>query len=282
VLEYLYSLFEENMEYSTIAAHRSAISANHNLVDGNPVGMHPDVSKLIKGVDKLRPKKPKYCSTWNVDQVLSFILTLGDNQSMSLMDLSQKTVFLLAITSVHRGKEIHSLKLHLMSANTEFTSFRFDVKFKTTKQGELPPDTIFHRFKENCKLCPVEALNALISRTLQFRASETKGMWKPDRVFLRTIEPHNEVTKPTIATWLVKIINRAGIDLHSHNSQASKKYASHSTRAAASSKAAKLGLPIEDIVKYANWSQRSTFEKFYHKPIDHKGKKFQSTILKIT
>jgi hypothetical protein len=283
VINYLSHLFDTNLEYNTIAVHRSAISAQHNMVDRHKVGEHPKISQLMKGVSKLRPLQPKYCSTWNVNLVLTFIKTLGDNMTMTLMDLSQKTVFLLAITSAHRGKELHSLKLHLMNLHEEYIVFQFDVQFKTTKQGQRPKDTYFHTFKEDPILCPTETLRSLLARTQEYRTTDTiTGRWLPDKIFLSTIKPHKEVSKPTLATWIVRILERAGVTLYSHTSQAGKKYSSHSTRAASCSKVAKLGLPIEDIVKQANWSQRSTFEKFYHKPIDSAGKVFQTKVLELT
>ena len=100
---------------------------------------------------------------------------------------------------------------------------------------------------------------------------------------MSSIKPHQAVTKSTLANWIVKLLDRAGVALHSHTSQSNKKYASHSTRAASCFiKVAKLGLPIQDIVKQANWTNRSTFEKFYHKSIDDEGKVFQSEVLKLT
>ena len=79
------------------------------------------------------------------------------------------------------------------------------------------------------------------------------------------------MAKPTIARWLKEILGMAGLDIGI--------YKAHSTRAAATSKADSLGLRIEDIVGQGNWSNRSTFERFYRKPIDPRGKAFQQSIL---
>ena len=46
-----------------------------------------------------------------------------------------------------------------------------------------------------------------------------------------------------------------------------KIFGAHSTRAAATSKAKQLSVPIADIMKKAGWSRKSTFAKFYDKKI---------------
>ena len=49
---------------------------------------------------------------------------------------------------------------------------------------------------------------------------------------------------------------------------------------ASGSKAKVLGLPIEDIIKQGNWTNSSTFEKFYCKPIVDATQAFQTTVLR--
>ena len=60
------------------------------------------------------------------------------------------------------------------------------------------------------------------------------------------------------------------------------KYKAHSTRAAATSKAKKLGLSVEQIVERANWSRVTTFKKFYHKEVQAATEKqFQDKVLQV-
>ena len=272
ILEFLAALFQEGYSYSSIGNARSAISAYHGLIGDRPVGEHPEVTKLMKGASNLRPVCPKYCSTWDVDQVLRFVTSLGDNKDMVLMDLCQKTVFLLAITSAHRGKELTLLKIHLMNTHALYISFKFEDKFKTSGQNETARESIFHRFRENTGLCPAAALESLLERNREHRVvDDITKRHLPTEVFLATKEPFQAVGRSTIARWLVTLIGRAGIDMHT--------YSGHSTRSASTSKAASLGVPIDVIVKQANWKLVSTFEKFYHKPIDEGGKLFQTTVL---
>ena len=60
MLNYLSYLFDSGFQYRTIDCHRSAISAYHDYVDNEPVGQHPHVCALLKGVFNHRPPQPRY------------------------------------------------------------------------------------------------------------------------------------------------------------------------------------------------------------------------------
>ncbi|XP_078514273.1 uncharacterized protein LOC144773243 [Lissotriton helveticus] len=59
--------------YRTVNSFRSAISAGHDFVDGKPIGEHPMVSKLLRGIRLLKPPCPKYVALWDVSIVLRFL-----------------------------------------------------------------------------------------------------------------------------------------------------------------------------------------------------------------
>ena len=184
------------------------------------------------------------------------------------MDLTQKTVFLLAMASAHRGKELSFLKIHLMSSHSLYIRFQFEDRFKVQGLKDPPKETFFHRFEEDSNICPVVALEALLGRTREHRIIDcVTGHCSPTQVFLATKAPHTAVGRPSIARWLVSLIGRAGIDITT--------YSGHSTRSASTSKAASLGVPIEVIVQQANWKCNSTFEKFIINPLILEGNSFR-------
>ena len=74
------------------------------------------------------------------------------------------------------------------------------------------------------------------------------------------IKPHKAVTSSTIARWLRLTLEQSGID--------SSIFGAHSIRGASASAAAKGGITTEDILKAANWSSESFFQRFYHKEVD--------------
>ena len=96
-LDFLAELYEEGLQHSTINVICSAVSMTHDSVEGLPIGQHPVVSRLLKGVYNLRPPKLRYVSTWDVDSVLSHITAMGRNDSLKLRHLSRKLALLMAI-----------------------------------------------------------------------------------------------------------------------------------------------------------------------------------------
>ena len=59
--------------YRTIEWHRSAIPAYHEYIDGKPVGQHPKVCALLKGMFNQRPPQPRYVFIWDVKVMLNYI-----------------------------------------------------------------------------------------------------------------------------------------------------------------------------------------------------------------
>jgi len=68
VLNYLGYLFDGGLGYSAINSHRSAISFFHQPVEGFPVGKHPSVCKLLRGIARERPIIPKYSFMWDIEK----------------------------------------------------------------------------------------------------------------------------------------------------------------------------------------------------------------------
>ena len=75
-----------------------------------------------------------------------------------------------------------------------------------------------------------------------------------DTIFFSYIKPCRPVKTCSIA----RVTSLSGIDT-SH-------FTAHSTRSAATSSAYKSGLSIAEIMRVADWSQTSTFKRFYEKP----------------
>ena len=65
----------------------------------------------------------------------------------------------------------------------------------------------------------------------------------------------------SVARWLKSVLSAAGID--------TAIFSAHSIRGAFSSAAANVGITTNDILKAANWSSESVFQRFYYKPSDN-------------
>ncbi|KAJ1105692.1 hypothetical protein NDU88_003097, partial [Pleurodeles waltl] len=88
--------------YRTINLYRSAISMNHSNIDGNPIGSHPLICRLLKGVKLSKPPSAKYSYIWDVSLVLNLFLSWPDNPRLSLKILSAKLTMLLCLISIKR------------------------------------------------------------------------------------------------------------------------------------------------------------------------------------
>ena len=262
VLEYLSDLHSQNLSAGHIKSHRSAISAFHVKVDGVPVGMREETSRLIKGIENSKPIAHKIVPVWDVSKVLTHMNENDNNSSLKFQ--SQKLATLLAITSLHRGMELHALTLDLMSKFEDRIEFLFPVKLKHSKPGKKDPPSVFHEFVSNKLLCPKECIIEYLEDTHSLRKNPSTG-----QLFISYIKPHTPVSKQTLCRWVKEFLSESGI----------KGFKTHSTRSAASSKALAKGVVLSDILSKGNWSRASTFTKFYKKPIVTPSQRFQEGIL---
>ena len=265
ILEFLTKCFNEGQQYRTINKHRSAISALHEEIEGVAVGKNPLVCKLMKGVSNNRPPKPRLVFVWDVKQVLDFIKGMGKSCDLNNKDLSLKCVALLSICLVNRGSEIGKLNREYMFEAQDCLVFGVEGRVKHSQTGKANPNIKVYKFPEDLDLCPVETLKTYLQRTKPWRKEGDMG------IFLSYKKPHDQVSKKTIARWLLTMLERAGIP--------TSKFTAHSFRSAGSSKARALGVSLKDILKQGSWKSRTVWERHYNKAIVDLSS-FQSSILK--
>ena len=89
----------------------SAISKYH-VVDkdtGIPIGQHSLVTMAKKAFWQQRPPIPRYCATYDVSVVLRHIENLGQNELLTLKQLSEKTAFLVVFSTLSRYRLVPHL-----------------------------------------------------------------------------------------------------------------------------------------------------------------------------
>ena len=133
--------------------------------------------------------------------------------------------------------------------------FQVTDLLKQSRLGTHLQDLVLVRYSFCRRLCIVTLLNEYLARTKDIRGTHPG-------LLLSYVQPHGPVTKATIGRWLKTVLAQCGIH---------KNYGAHSTRGAASSKAAFVHVPIDTIMKAAGWSSLSTFAKHYNKPITQLG-----------
>lgn len=113
----------------------------------------------------------------------------------------------------------------------------------------------FKHFPSYKKLCVVTCLSDYLERTDKWR---TQGQ---NQLLLSHLNPPIEVKKSTIGNWVKVILKLSGIDI--------SVYQAHSCRSASTSKAKVLGLSMEEILNRGQWSNKSTWQRFYNKEIEN-------------
>jgi len=238
------------LSYVSINSARSALSTLLGTVEGYPIGQHPLITRLVKGVGRLRPPSCKYNYVWDVSRVLSLIKSWGNNSTICMKLLTYKTVGLLALCTAQRVQTLSQLSI----CNVHFTKSEVVIKIPSRLKTTKPGDGLIMSLKKypDDNLCIFNCLKVYIERTRPFRAT--------DWLFICHQSPYKEASSQTISRWLKDLLLLAGIDV--------QLFSSHSFRHASTSKALDTGVSIDTIYKAAGWSQKSkVFGKFYKKPI---------------
>jgi len=254
-LDFITSLFKEGLQYRSINLIRSAVSTTHLPVDGTPIGQHPLVKQLFKGVYNSRPPQPRYTHTWDVSAVLNHIAHLGNNRDLSLKQLSFKLLMLMSLTSASRVSELQALDLRFRRYTTDGVVFKLASLTKKRQAGASLKERYFASFVDNDKLCVVQCLKQYEAVTNQFRTIVPE---KAAPLFLSHIKPHKPVTTQCLAHWIKDLLKEAGVN--------TDVFKAHSVRGATTSAALDKGVLISDILSTADWSRESTFRNFYYRP----------------
>ena len=246
ITAFLAHSFDKGLEYRTINTHRSALSGVLPPIEGFPVGQHPLVLNL-------RPALPRYQQAWDVNVALDFLRSLPANEGLPLSTLSQKLALLLALTARKRSSELKMLDLRFMRFLPEGVVFQLPGLTKTSSDVK---SVFFAKFDDCGKLCVAHCLQSYIERTKKFRQPLA-----PDiayQLLVSYYRPHKPVKSCSIARWIKTILTRAGINTNV--------FKSHSTRLASTSKATAGGVPLEEVLRMADWSGTSSFTRFYYRP----------------
>lgn len=229
---------------------RSSISAIGNI-DGKPAGQHLLVSRFMKAVFQERPALPRYNVTWDPEVVLEYIKTLGPNKHLRINQLSRKLVMLMLILSGQRCQTLHKLDVRNMNITHSKVVFTIGDMLKTSGPKRHLSQISFKAYAPDKRLCVHTALRQYLEKTLEKRGKVTS-------LFINTKSYGKPASRDTLRRWTKDIMRDAGINLSI--------FAPHSTRSASSSKAAAY-LPLSTIIKTIGWSKKSTFTKYYHKPV---------------
>lgn len=208
----------------------------------------------MRGLYNINPPKPKYNTMWDPHIVLTHLAKWFPLNTLSLKELTQKMVVLLALITAHRIQTLCKIDIDHIKESTENLSIFIPERIKTSNLNKNQPVLIIPFFKENPELCLALTIIEYLKRTKDLRPNETK------RLILTIKKPVHPANPQTVSHWIKNILNKCGIDTDI--------YSGYSCRHAATSAAYRGGANIETIRRAAGWSVNSQmFAKFYHKPI---------------
>ena len=255
ILLYLSEYFNSGAAYRSVNVARSAITS-HAKLTGLPVVQNPLVIQLLKGIFSNRPPKHRYSHTWEVSSVTTYLASLGSNKSLSLKQLSWKLAMVFSLTCPKRVSALTKLDLRHCHILPEGVEFMLSSPRKRDTADQLAK-AFFSPFPSNSKLCPVETLRCYLKATRSIRPANPSS--KPDPLFISYVKPHKPISAPSLARWLCSLLKGSGVN--------SDIFQAHSVRGASTTAAANSNVPLSEILKMADWSSPSTFQKFYYKPI---------------
>ena len=263
-MEFLTSLFDTGLSYSTINTARGALSALGIKVDGFSIGSHPVIIRYMKGVYNIRPSKPRYYGTWDVSLVLNQLRKWSPVKLLSLKLLTFKLTMLIALTNAARAQSIHLISVHNMKKCFKEYVFEYSGLLKQCRPGYKFPVVHMRAHPPDRRLCIYVVVKEYLQRTEPLRNGSQS-------LLISYVKPHKAVSRDTVSRWIKQVLKLSGIDTDI--------FGSHSVRSAATSKAKLCAVPIEEIMKKAGWTNAGTFGKFYEKDIITESEKFSSAVL---
>lgn len=256
ILDYLTELFDSGLNYSTMNTARSALSC-FITVNGHTLGNHPLIKRFMKGVFHNRPVFPRYQQTWDVNKVLNYLENLGPSCDLTLKDLTLKLNILILLISGQRCQSIKLLDVRQLRVVGKTVCIVIDQLVKQSRPGKAQPVIMLPYFEQNPVLCVYSTLKEYLVRTREIRMRDGAS----SQLFISYTKPYKPVSKDTIARWTGNVMASAGVNV--------KVFKPHSVRSASTSKASKLGVPIQSIMKAAGWTNACTFGTFYNKPVEN-------------
>ena len=168
-LDFITSLFQEGLQYGSINTIRSAVSTTHLPIEGAPIGQHPLVKQLFKGVYNSRLPQPRYLHTWDVSVMLRHTTELGENKDLPLKRLSMKLAMLMTLASASRVSELQALDLRFRQYKPDGVEFKLASLTKKHQVGASLKERFFPSFTKDTKLCIVQCLKQYEAVTGPFR-----------------------------------------------------------------------------------------------------------------
>ena len=175
------------------------------------MGDNTIVSQLSKSFYKLRPSQACYATFWAVEKVLDKLISWHPISSLTLKQLTLKTIALIALSSSDRGQTLHALDIGDTAIKNQSISFLVRRRLKTTKRA-LITKVMECLATDNPVLNVCDYTLAYMNQPLTFRAAAVAASSeKPTQLFISWVP--NRPVNPGAQGHLIHISRTKGLTL---------------------------------------------------------------------
>ena len=244
IANWLASLNAAGLNAKSIRTYCVAVCSTIETASGERVGKSSLIALTLRTLKVNGNRTIKNLAGWDVQTALGKLRNIN---TKNFHDLSQKTVFLIALCTCWRpASDLSRIPREsvrfLDCGSVEMQAV--DVKEGGSKIVRLMP------FSDK-SICPAATLLSYIQQTESFR--------KEDSRYLFVTREGRDASSDSLRRWMSEMFEKVGID--------TEKFKPHSTRAVSSSTLWTKGRSMHEIMKLANWSSADTFRRFYWKPV---------------
>ena len=157
----------------------------------------------MKGIFHLRPPQPRYTKTWDVNKVLSYLKSLGPNDSLMLKQLTLKTAALLTILGGRRIHTLHMLSVIHMDQSPDKVIFHIIGLTKCSKPTRPNQPIVYRAYAEDELLCPVKCIYAYLAQRSKIITQNFTEF------FIIFGKPHHPAYKDSLGQWVKEVIGNS-------------------------------------------------------------------------
>ena len=222
------------------------------------LGFVKPISRLFTYFYKIRPVVHRYNVTWDVGIVLKFLAKWHPKETLSLKQLTLKTVALVALTSSDRAQSIHALRVDYAQFSDEGLVFVIPSRLKHTRKSS-PPSKIVCVKWDAPELNVEDYVLFYMQKTLKYRLKSWNLNKEDSKQLFLSHRTGRPVQRASISRWIREVMHLSGIDISA--------FAPHSSRSASISEATRRGASPQQILSQGNWTNLGTYQRFYNREI---------------
>lgn len=239
----------EHLSYGAILVHKSVISTFANPIKGEYLSSHPIIRHMLKAIGSQRPIQKKFI--WDIDILVEWLLN-NSPCSNNFYEVSRHVATLLLLYS---GRRVHDLTL----LHTDENSFEINSDYVIfwPKFGSKTDNSNYQQSGWKIKAHDNENINIIRwIRILNELSSIRKGSKNITTLFITTRGEVKAASRTVIGGWVKSVLRAVGLNV-----------SPGSFRSAVASSSFSKNVPVDTILKQANWKTENTFFKYYCRQI---------------